>query len=167
MKEKIGNIVVLLIAIIVVLLLCEGIIRVFASQKTQTLFHNNYYPHAQYGWTFKPNFKKDFLAADFSVRIETNEQGFRGPQHDYIKKPHTYRILGLGDSMLFGWGVNYDEIVLSQLEGMLQADSKFKDKHVESINMGIPAYSTPQYRKLSPADQPNHAYPVYAKKLRP
>jgi len=148
MKGKVGNIIVLLTAIVSALLLAEVAVRIFGSQETENLMHNNYFPHSQYGWTFTQNLKKGFSSADFLITINTNERGFRGPLYDHKKRPGTYRILGLGDSTLFGWGVNYDDIVLSQLEEMLQEDPRFRDKKVEGINMGIPAFSTPQYRKI-------------------
>ncbi|HEX5054533.1 MAG TPA: hypothetical protein VFZ65_22335, partial [Planctomycetota bacterium] len=37
------------------------------------------------------------------VRVVTNADGFRGPRRSREKPANGYRIVGLGDSVLFGW----------------------------------------------------------------
>lgn len=52
-------------------------------------------------YDIKPNLDVVFRNA----RVVTNEAGYRGPQVPLAKKPGTIRIVGIGDSYMWGWGV--------------------------------------------------------------
>ena len=70
---------------------------------------------------------------------ETNDNGFRDKNYPTIKAANTKRIIGLGDSGMFGWGVGQEESYLSKLEAQLnQSDSI----NYEVINTGVPGYNT-------------------------
>ena len=55
------------------------------------------------------------------VDVHINSQGLRGKEYAIAKPPGTYRILVLGDSMTFGWGVPVEETYPSRLEVALNA----------------------------------------------
>ncbi len=74
------------------------------------------------------------------VRVTTNADGFRGPPRARAKPANGYRIVGLGDSVLFGWGVPYEACGLAALERRLQA--ALPDRVVEAIDTGVPGYNT-------------------------
>jgi hypothetical protein len=78
-------------------------------------------------------------ACNFSV--STNALGLRGaeilPTHDHV------RILALGDSCTFGFGVEDDETYPAQLERMLNR-SDLSDRRFEVINAGVPGYRSTQ-----------------------
>jgi len=61
---------------------------------------------------------------------------------DYtVKKSiNTVRIVTLGDSHMFGWGVAEKEMYTNVLENML--NSKFPEKKWEIINTAVPGYNT-------------------------
>ncbi|MGH8067772.1 MAG: SGNH/GDSL hydrolase family protein [Candidatus Entotheonellia bacterium] len=70
-----------------------------------------------------------------------NAQGFRGPAYSTLKDDHTIRIVGLGDSYMFGWGVSDEEcylIILSQHLNQSAPD----EYHWEIINTAVPGYNT-------------------------
>ncbi|MCU0348189.1 MAG: SGNH/GDSL hydrolase family protein [Saprospiraceae bacterium] len=73
------------------------------------------------------------------VRVRTNSNGFRDAEYAATKPPKTRRIIGLGDSVMFGWGVNESECYLSQLEHKLNSHDSVK---YEIINTGVPGYNT-------------------------
>lgn len=81
------------------------------------------------------------LGARFrGVRVEINGDGFRGPRRARAKPPNGFRVLGLGDSVLFGWGVPYESCGLAVLERRLQ---QALPRHVvETIDTGVPGYNT-------------------------
>ncbi len=63
--------------------------------------------------------------------VSTNSRGMRGPE---IKPKHGFRILAVGDSVTFGWGVAGDETFPAQLSTLLG---------VEVLNGGVPAWKPP------------------------
>lgn len=74
--------------------------------------------------------------------IRTNALGFRSRDLPEVKQPGAFRILGLGDSVQFGWGVADDETYLSVLERDL--NQAYPERDWEVINTGVPGYNTVQ-----------------------
>jgi lysophospholipase L1-like esterase len=86
-------------------------------------------------FSLKPNLNLRFQNA----KLITNEHGLRGPSRTFAKPNGTFRIVLLGDSFAFGWGVEHEESFAHLLESKL---SKRIGKPVEVINTGVPGYST-------------------------
>lgn len=90
------------------------------------------------GWTLTPGFSARFRGEDFDILVEANPEGLRdrtfGP-----KAAGTFRILGLGDSFAFGWGVENDESLFKVLERRLNQSGSAT---YEVINAGIPGFGT-------------------------
>jgi lysophospholipase L1-like esterase len=72
---------------------------------------------------------------------ERNAQNFRD-DHDYaVAKPEgVTRVLVIGDSMAFGWGVDLKDGLAEQTEQKMNA--KAPDKKVEVLNLSQPAFNT-------------------------
>ena len=78
---------------------------------------------------------------EFQGQIVTiNGDGFRGEPVPVDKSDSNIRILGLGDSVMFGWGVKDDEGYLPFLENLLKMD--YPEIHWEIINTAVPGYNT-------------------------
>lgn len=75
-----------------------------------------------------------------------NSVGWRDVEHPVEKPPGSFRILGLGDSYLYGQGVRREDIVLTRLETLLQADAR--GTTIETINTGVSGYNTVDQRDL-------------------
>jgi len=79
-----------------------------------------------------------------SVDVSFNEHGFRddpiGP-----REPDELRILFLGDSVTFGWGVEQDAIFPARLEQIL---TERLGRPVDVINTGVGSYNTVQQRAV-------------------
>ena len=75
-----------------------------------------------------------------SLSYQINSLGLRGPE--VRKEKHGYRILALGNSCTFGWGVPFEkcwtELLESQLNEVIVGDS------IEVVNAGVPGYSSYQ-----------------------
>lgn len=71
--------------------------------------------------------------------LSTNSLGMRGPELEGEPGPATVRIVGLGDSVMMGWGVSYDETALARLGRRLAAAT---GRTVETANLGCPSYNT-------------------------
>lgn len=74
------------------------------------------------------------------VPVRTNSLGLRTPEVAQPKLADSYRILVLGDSVTFGWGIRGEDTFASQLAsllGTLRPEQRF-----EVINAGVSGYGT-------------------------
>lgn len=72
------------------------------------------------------------------VEVITNEIGLR-ERAIPPKADDEFRILFLGDSITFGWGVEVEKTFVRRLEGRLQAHTR---KRLRTINSGVGAYNS-------------------------
>ena len=111
-----------LLGLVIALLLSEVLVRVFFDEAVQPRFVID----AGYGVRAnKPNvITRHYVPGDYDVRITTNSAGMRG-QREYpvARVPGKRRILLLGDSFPFGYGVEDTEVVSAVLETLLNAGS--------------------------------------------
>lgn len=90
-------------------------------------------------WKFRPNLEINSRAfSDIAYRI--NNYGMRGTDID--KKKSGYRIICLGNSCTFGWGVTGEAIWTTILENDLK--KRLPSKDIEVLNCGVPGYSSHQ-----------------------
>ncbi|MDP7580884.1 MAG: hypothetical protein QGG95_05785 [Nitrospinota bacterium] len=102
-------------------------------------------PHNGLKVTLKPNFSTHLTEPrrnEFEHSFKTNKKRLRGAEVDYKKETDEYRILMLGDSMTFGWGVSNDGTFSNHLERFLNNSKQFAFPKFKVINGGIPATST-------------------------
>lgn len=86
------------------------------------------------------------FSANVPVRI--NERGFRGRIFPYSRQPGIPRLLFLGDSIIFGYGLPEEQVTSSLVARLLDVG----EVEVESINAGVPAYNTGQETALLEAE---------------
>lgn len=99
-------------------------------------------------WRLKPNNKLPAESWPF-FGIISNGQSLR-EDHDISleKRQNELRILCLGDSCTFGYGVAHDECFVNLTEKLLQ--KRLPERRIECINAGVPGYSVFQgWRYLS------------------
>jgi lysophospholipase L1-like esterase len=100
-----------------------------------------YQPDPRVYWLLKPN--QDCYTKIGHKPSHINSQGTRGPEFQTRKPAKTIRILSLGDSRTYGWGLADDETYSYRLQVLLQ-NYVPKGKQVEVINAGVDAWSYPQ-----------------------
>jgi hypothetical protein len=87
----------------------------------------------------KANLDYQQKTSEFSARYLTDSAGMRTDGHQPVpaipKPPGTFRILALGPSFAFGWGVNYEDAYLYRIANGL----KVPGKRVELVNLGTPS----------------------------
>jgi len=81
------------------------------------------------------------------VPIKTNDLGFRNRKIISKKKKDAFRIVCLGASPTFGWGVNEKQVYSFQLEQLLK-QKYTQQKEIEVINAGVIGYSSHQGLQL-------------------
>ena len=65
--------------------------------------------------------KSDLDVEFIGTRVVTNDAGHRGPTIAREKKKGAFRIVGIGDSVMWGWGVKDEERYLDVLRDLLDA----------------------------------------------
>lgn len=83
-------------------------------------------------------------AFNFTVSVSTNSIGIRNPEIPIVKLAGGYRILALGDSHTFGYGVEDDQSWPRKLEAKLRLSPLSKQRSFEVINAGIAGLSLAQ-----------------------
>jgi hypothetical protein len=98
-------------------------------------------PSETLGFLLEPGTVTRHATADFDVQVTTNSLGLRGPEVVVPRPSGTYRILALGDSFSFGWGVAFEDAWDIRMARELQATD---GRSVEVVIAGVPGWSLPQ-----------------------
>ncbi len=147
-KNIIQNILLLTFSVLFVLLILEVFLRVAAYErkkdelkKQETIRHGNefiFYEYDRYlGWKNKPLAQGALTMPASRTFVKINSKGLRDKEYSYDKTEGIYRILVLGDSFTWGYGVETEEIFTERLEEMF-------DGNAEVINGGVTGYGTDQ-----------------------
>lgn len=146
-------------AILVILSLCVAM--VIAEVGLRIIDHPLSKPHVDYAIWYRPSayFGHELIPGfdglgPLSVPVTINAQGFRDDEHQREKPAGTIRVLGLGDSFTFGWGVSTNETFLKQLERQLRIQT---GQPVEAINAGVPGWGLSQYDLYLRRDDLNYS----------
>ncbi|MDQ2693572.1 MAG: SGNH/GDSL hydrolase family protein [Chloroflexota bacterium] len=89
----------------------------------------------QLGWAHEPEQEGIFETPQFRTVVRINEKGLRDRPHSYERQNDNKRVLVLGDSFAWGYGVEETERFSQKLEEAMD---------VEVINAGVSGYSTDQ-----------------------
>jgi lysophospholipase L1-like esterase len=90
-------------------------------------------------WRFRDDIttrSRQFSYLDYRI----NSHGMRGPE--FAKAKSGVRILALGNSCTFGWGVPYDQIWTCRLQQAIH--QRLPGQTFEVLNAGVPGYSSYQ-----------------------
>jgi len=88
------------------------------------------------GWRNLPNRHGELVTPHFRIEVSTNAFGMRDQHCSVDRSPGTRRILLLGDSLAWGFGVGPEDRLDDRLELLLPA--------TEVLNAAVPGYSTDQ-----------------------
>ncbi len=91
--------------------------------------------HRDIVYELDPLLRVEFLDKPLS----TGPSGFRGREIPAAKPAGVRRIVGIGDSIMFGWGVGDGQDYLSLLEARLASEP---GPRTEVVNTAVPGYNT-------------------------
>jgi lysophospholipase L1-like esterase len=132
-----ANAALLAVTIVITIAALEGIARlIFPAPLPWKYPQLRYRPDPTLVFAWQPN-QRGFSA---DKEIVINERGLRGPVVPYERTPGTKRILFLGDSITFGYGVRDEEVVTERVRALLGAAGV----RAETINTAIASYNTEQ-----------------------
>lgn len=135
---------VALFAIVIAVGLCEVAARVAFPAPPDRLREPRllYQADPELGFFHVPD-QQGWLDDGFAT---INGLGLRGAMPVMPKPAGTFRILAVGDSTTFGWGVNDDETWCAALER--QFKEAHPDRRVEVVNAGVVSYDLKQSARL-------------------
>lgn len=91
------------------------------------------------GYVLTPGFNGTLERAEFSHAVDTNPLGMRGVE-PRSRQENTFRIVCLGDSFTWGFGVRTSETFAARLEIALADEYPVLD--IQVLNAGVPGYGT-------------------------
>lgn len=97
-------------------------------------------PHPIFLWELYPGFQGKGETDWGPCRIRINSYGFRGDEITKKKPAETYRIMVLGDSAAFGYGVDQGEEFPARLQMLLS--EKYQGKSIQVLNAAVMGYTT-------------------------
>lgn len=94
--------------------------------------------HPVYGFSGTPNIRKQL----YGKYVTHNARGYRGPELDYQKSDGIKRVVFIGDSQTWGWGVSDDETI-PYFTGQLLNERTSKSQY-EVVNLGASGFGIDQ-----------------------
>jgi len=140
-KKIIANLTLLAATIIAFIVFLEIALRLFYPQNLNPEFlpTTNLGTFSEYdqilGWKLKPGAEGYLFSGEFKTYVKNNAQGMR-MSRNITQQKSKYRIAVLGDSMIWGFGVEESDRVSENLERQL--------KNAEVLNFGVSGYGTDQ-----------------------
>jgi hypothetical protein len=89
----------------------------------QQIYSSHFVASTLIPFELRPNLHARFSMVEFDTTVSTNRLGLRAPEVDYTRP----RILCMGDSMTFGYGVENNETFCSVLEALFGGKYQFLD----------------------------------------
>jgi lysophospholipase L1-like esterase len=133
------NLSLLAAASLVLLLLLEGVARLFwAVPPTWIEPQTRHLRSPLLGWVLPPG--SESYTIDAPVRV--NSLGLRDDEIPLAKPAGERRILSLGDSFTFALGVRFEDLYVQQLEARLA--KRYPAERIQVINAGVAGYNTRQ-----------------------
>jgi lysophospholipase L1-like esterase len=137
MKRRMKNYCLMAVSIVIGLLICEGIVWILGFGGTAVTRGMLHQFDPEVGWKCLPNLDARYsLPGSFDVRVQCNSRGIRDSDKGYTKPLGIRRIIILGDSFMWGYGVENSEMFSTVLQELVPGS--------ETINFGVNGYSTVQ-----------------------
>jgi hypothetical protein len=121
-------------------LLAEGAVRLLAPQPMS--FPRFYAPDPRAGFRLAPEHSETLTTGEYSIHVRTNSLGCRGPEPR--NRPGDVRVLVLGDSFMFGYGVDDANIMCARLPAALT--QRTPGASYDVLDAGVPGYGPLEYR---------------------
>jgi len=126
------------LSIAVAFLATEAIVRVlFPRAAPRTARATKFWRYdPRYGWSHVPGTRGSFESFGFEAEVSINSKGFRGPEREYERGERPFRVLVLGDSFVWGYGVDFEDSFCARLERLIP--------ELEVVNLAVNGYGTDQ-----------------------
>jgi len=139
-KSKLKDILLLLFSTIFLIIILELFLMIFWKKNESNVLNNTLTPIIEFDPVLGTKYKKNSIHRvisqynEFEVNYEINEYGLRSSELN-LDTANNFKILGIGNSFLEGWGVNEDSTFISLYN---------KSVKRKIINAGISGYGVIQ-----------------------
>ncbi len=131
-------------AILITVISLEGGVRLLKPQEPD-LYNGDKFMRL-YPPPGEPQSLVPHIAGNYTgVPVQINSLGLRDREVAIPKPPGLFRMVAIGDSITFGFGVRLEESYPKRLEARLNAGREPSSRRVEVINAGVPATSLASY----------------------
>lgn len=138
-RELLGSLALVTASLGLALGAAEVVLRLALPQAFDVHPPGMYVEDSTVGYVLTPGFTSTMRRAEFRQPFTTSPVSLRG-QEPRPRRGNTFRVVCLGDSFTWGFGVPDDSTFAVQLEEALGA--RFPDLDVQVINAGVPGYGT-------------------------
>lgn len=144
-RTRVSHALALIFAGVVAALILAEIALRTAGLGTECLY--TYAPHR--GWKLNPG-AAQLQTDEGRALVRINREGFRGPDVPYHKRPHTLRIVVLGDSFTEAQQVPFSDTFSQVIQRRLAARCPLRTatgriyKRVQVLDFGVDGYGTAQ-----------------------
>lgn len=144
MKNVLINFGLLIVSVIIIALVLEILIRIFNPMEDPMKWFKS---STSYGYELKKNFSQNYKYVEssnqFVMHVKTNSFGHRYEEYDTLKfsDDNYKKILLLGDSFIFGHGVNLEDHIAHLLDTLLMINH---NENFVIINAGVGGWGTVQ-----------------------
>ncbi len=145
-RPRVADALLLVGTLLLLLPLAELVVRIVAPQTLPSqefirgfVLRDMYVADENAGFRVAPNFTGRIERAGVVTEFTTNSLGLRGPELG-PKNAGERRILALGDSFTWGWGVPQGEEWIAVVDG--EIDAALGRDAVTGVNGGVNAYGT-------------------------
>jgi lysophospholipase L1-like esterase len=139
MRPALAKATLLMGGALVGLVLGEVTLRVLSPQIFPIHPPGLYEEDSDVGYVLTPGFRGSVRRAEFDSLVAIGQTGLRGAA-PRPRGPNTFRILVLGDSLAWGFGVGDDETFAARLESILAR--RYPDFDIQVLNGAVPGYGT-------------------------
>lgn len=140
MKSFLSGLLIAILALLTVLVTAELVLRVTGWGLSAKSLHMLHELRLDRPWLFglRPGIKVT-VPATGDVVYEINEEGFRDRLYTRTPRPGTFRIIVLGNSVAFGYGVDVSDTFPKRLEEIL--NERHPETHFEVLNFSVNGYN--------------------------
>ncbi len=94
---------------------------------------------------FPPYSEEEFVSKDFCYKVKINSIGVRNKELSIPKPVSIFRIVVIGDSYTYGWGVEEEQTWVRLIEEKIRVAGK----KVEVVNLGKPGANLEDYLEIA------------------
>jgi hypothetical protein len=119
--------------------IAEGVVRVFRlGPDTNVVYRDNY------RLSDNPRLQYELIPGSKDGRFKISTAGIRDKEYALPKPPGVFRILVIGDSIVYGFGIPQSDPISEQMEELLQQHAAPRVSRFEVLNLGVTGYNIDQ-----------------------